>query len=119
MDNCRTIRGSLASGTISGSVSAGARLSGQLSAGAEIGGTLAPIASIQGTLQAGDTLTGGLTIPSVIDAQPYQGENHITPDQESHTLKTSGKHLSQNIVVDPIPSNYGLITWNGITLTVS
>jgi hypothetical protein len=50
---------------------------------------------------------------------PYQGDYHITPSRETQTLSTAGKYLNQSIVVEPIPSNYGLITWNGSTLTVS
>jgi hypothetical protein len=34
-------------------------------------------------------------------------------------LATAEKVVTRNIVINPIPSNYGLITWNGSTLTVS
>lgn len=32
---------------------------------------------------------------------------------------TENKTTQQNIVINPIPSNYGLITWNGSVITVS
>lgn len=49
----------------------------------------------------------------------YDGPYSVTPSQQTQTLPTTNKTLSQSIVVEPIPSNYGLITWNGTTLTVS
>lgn len=49
----------------------------------------------------------------------YDGPTEITPSTETQTLNTTLKTLTGNIVVNPIPQNYGLITWNGATLTVS
>ena len=50
---------------------------------------------------------------------PYSGTIDITTTEERQTLPTSGYMLQTDIVVEPIPSNYGLITWDGTTLTVS
>ena len=52
-------------------------------------------------------------------AEPYTGEYEVTPSQETQTLNCAGLQMSENVVVHPIPSNYGLITWNGAALTVS
>ncbi len=49
----------------------------------------------------------------------YDGPMEVTPTQETQTLDTEMKSVLGDIVVNPIPSNYGLITWNGSTLTVS
>ena len=49
----------------------------------------------------------------------YAGSYVATPGETQQTLPTSGKICEMDIVVEPIPSNYGLITWNGSTLTVS
>lgn len=49
----------------------------------------------------------------------YTGATEITPSQETQTLNTANKSVYQNIVVNPIPSNYGLITWDGSKLMVS
>ena len=49
----------------------------------------------------------------------YHGEYHVTPTSEMQELPTAGTELVENIVIDPVPNNYGLITWNGSTLTVS
>ena len=49
----------------------------------------------------------------------YSGPYEVTPSTSRQVLATTNKTLSQNVVIKPIPSNYGLITWNGSTLTVS
>lgn len=49
----------------------------------------------------------------------YDGPKEITPSRETQVLETQEKILITNIVVNPIPKNYGLITWNGSVLTVS
>lgn len=54
-----------------------------------------------------------------IAPNPYTGEYTITPTTETQTLATANKTLTRDIVINPIPSNYGLITWNGSTLMVS
>ena len=50
---------------------------------------------------------------------PYEGAYEATPTQETQTFATSGKVMRGDFVVQPIPSNYGLITWDGSVLTVS
>ena len=50
---------------------------------------------------------------------PYHGEYEITPSSEEQILPTANTRLAHDIVINPIPSNYGLITWNGSVLTVS
>lgn len=49
----------------------------------------------------------------------YSGSYRVTPNAETQVLITKGFLMQENVVVDPIPSNYGLITWNGTILTVS
>lgn len=49
----------------------------------------------------------------------YDGEYEVTPAGYPQVLPTQGKMMTQDMVVDPIPSNYGLITWDGLYLTVS
>ncbi len=53
------------------------------------------------------------------DLPTYTGVTEVTPTTAEQVLDTSNKVVTRNIVIDPIPSNYGLITWNGSTLTVS
>ena len=49
----------------------------------------------------------------------YTGPTEITPSNETQTLITAQTSVLNNITIKPIPSNYGLINWNGSTLTVS
>ena len=49
----------------------------------------------------------------------YKGDYEVTPSDSLQILSTEGKYLSEDIVVAPIPDNYGLITWNGSTLSVT
>lgn len=49
----------------------------------------------------------------------YDGPTEITPGTEVQILETNQHQIRSNITINPIPENYGLITWNGSTLTVS
>jgi len=67
-----------------------------------------------------DSLGLGIGENVVITTDPvYHGDYEFTPTQQTQTVSTSGYLLEQNIIINPIPSNYGLITWDGSTLTVS
>ena len=55
----------------------------------------------------------------VHEADWYEGEYEITPSAQLQTLPTMYKAMLHDIVVKPIPNNYGLISWNGSILTVS
>ena len=60
------------------------------------------------------------TFTKVREALPgYTGSVEITPSAETQILETADKSVYENITINPIPQNYGLITWNGSTLTVS
>ena len=61
------------------------------------------------------------TVTNVVehDLPVYTGETNITPSTSEQVLNTADKVVIRNIVINPIPSNYGLITWDGSTLTVS
>lgn len=49
----------------------------------------------------------------------YHGAYTITPSSETQVLDTDTLILDGNITINPIPSNYGLITWDGTNITVS
>lgn len=69
-----------------------------------------------------DTLAIKLENPVIrelIGGEPYEGNYSVTPTTETQILPTSGKLLARDVTVNPIPSNYGLITWSGSILTVS
>lgn len=49
----------------------------------------------------------------------YTGPYEFTPTQFSQVVEIDGKRAEGDITINPIPSNYGLITWDGSALTVS
>lgn len=53
------------------------------------------------------------------EGEIYDGEYEFTPTEETQTVFTNGKVLLDNITINPIPNNYGRITYNGSILTVS
>lgn len=66
-----------------------------------------------------DGEAGIITVVHEYDQEIYTGETEVTPSQEEQILGTENKIVLENITIKPIPSNYGLITWDGATLTVS
>lgn len=51
--------------------------------------------------------------------EDYTGAYEVTPTQQTQVLLTDHLMMSDNVTINPIPSNYGLITYNGSILTVS
>lgn len=49
----------------------------------------------------------------------YGGAYEFTPTNETQTIYAGGLLVERDITIHPIPSNYGLIEWNGSTLTIS
>ena len=60
-------------------------------------------------------------IGSVIyrEHEAFSGPYEYTPSSEEQTVPIAYLMASQDIKINPIPSNYGLVTWNGSTITVS
>jgi len=54
-----------------------------------------------------------------VERDPYTGEYTFTPSAETQTVPTNGLRMTDDITINPIPNNYGLITWNGSVITVS
>lgn len=87
------------------------KLTGKLTAIGTLKGSLTATGGLKGTL------TGGI---SRLEPLPYYtGDYEVTPTSETQTLNTANLSMAQNIVVNPIPQNYGLITYNGGYITVS
>lgn len=53
------------------------------------------------------------------DVDYYDGSYDIVPSQQDQVISIDGKMGRQNIIVEKIPSYYGLITYNGVSLIVS
>ena len=70
------------------------------------------------------TQFGVSTLPTqitrdLVERTPYTGEYTVTPSSEAQVLDTNGLRMTDNVTINPIPNNYGLITWNGSIITVS
>ena len=62
---------------------------------------------------------GSQTVKEYVDTDPYTGSYSVIPSREAQTLETSGKRMLRDVVVEPIPSCYGYIEWDGSVLTIS
>lgn len=60
-----------------------------------------------------DVMTG------ISDRPAYTGPTEVTPSADTQVLHTESRTVLSNIVIKPIPSNYGLITWSGLGIRVS
>lgn len=56
---------------------------------------------------------------NTVAGEHYEGETDFTPTAERQIISTAGLIMDGDIYVEPIPSNYGLITWNGSFIRVS
>lgn len=69
---------------------------------------------------SGNGRTMGVEIGRELPEYPvYHGEHTFTPSGETQTVPVANHTMLQDIVINPVPSNYGLITYNGNTITVS
>lgn len=49
----------------------------------------------------------------------YEGSYEVTPSADGVTLLTRDLRMTADVVINPIPSSWGRIGWNGAYLTVS
>ncbi len=59
------------------------------------------------------------TVTRTEDHDYYEGETTFTPSDTVQVIPTRDLVLGDDITIEPIPSNYGRIEWNGAYLTVS
>lgn len=57
--------------------------------------------------------TGMIPVPK------YDGPYEFTPTAEEQTVQIARLQATQDITINPIPSNYGLVTYNGNVITIS
>lgn len=107
-----------ADGELSGKLSGGDQLNGALSSAGELTCVLSIESGLSGGLSTDGTLKGSLSFAAG-EAPVYTGPYEIAPTTEAQSVHVGGMAMREDLIIDPIPSNYGLITWNGSTLTVS
>lgn len=59
------------------------------------------------------------TVTRTEDHDYYEGATTFTPSDTVQVIPTRDLVLGDDITIEPIPSNYGRIEWNGAYLTVS
>lgn len=74
--------------------------------------------TVKATVNVASAITGKLAFRET-SADPYTGRYRFTPTNKTQVIESENKLLLQNMIIEPIPKNYGLITWNGSFLTVS
>lgn len=76
--------------------------------------------TVDGFFDMDELLEGEVgTIQYYSDYTSYSGATTVTPTEDTQVLGTSGTLVLTNITVNPIPTNYGKITYNGSTITVT
>lgn len=76
--------------------------------------------AIEGDIAKKNYTLDGEVINNAMKSIPtYRGAYEVTPSDTQQILSTENMRMEHNVVINPIPSNYGLITWNGSFLTVS
>lgn len=74
---------------------------------------------ITGTLRCIGRVSGGISKPIMAHVEEYTGTYEFTPTRSTQVIEIANKKATADITINPIPKNYGLITWNGSVLTVS
>lgn len=82
-----------------------------------ISGSVTGMKRLTGTLSPTGRLSGVLSLPEI--SYPYRGEYEITPGEETQVIAIANLKATQDIIINAIPSNYGLVTWDGSILTIS
>ena len=83
-------------------------------------GQIVCIGSVDGHLEIGlDGEFGSVTVVERGERKKYNGDYTVTPSAQTQTLLTAEMIMTDNVIINPIPQNYGLITWNGSRITVS
>lgn len=63
--------------------------------------------------------TGIPVVREYVERPAYEGPYEVTPTAEEQIFDTKYKRMTDDVVIRPIPQNYGRIDWNGSALTVS
>lgn len=61
------------------------------------------------------SVTGSGAVP----VPKYTGPYEFTPTAEEQVAHTARKMATEDIIIHPIPKNYGLVTYNGSIITIS
>lgn len=82
-------------------------------------GALSAVGRLDATLSGIQSLTATLSLPQAVAVDEYSGPYEFTPGNAPQVVAIANKKATADITIAPVPQNYGLITWDGSTLTVS
>ena len=82
-------------------------------------GAVSAAGTLVGSVNSTGRLRGTVQISTMASVERYEGECTFTPSEEAQIIDIQQKLATGNITIEPIPSNYGLITWDGTKLTIS
>lgn len=83
-----------------------------------IAGDISVISDIDALISAEESMEVSLNIPAFASIY-YDGEYSVTASDETQTLLTQGRVMRNNLTINPVPSSYGRITWDGNRILVS
>lgn len=69
-------------------------------------GVISCTASLSGSVSAEGSVSGGITLPTVVPPESYSGVTIVTPTEATQVLETSRYYMTDDITVNPIPPNY-------------
>lgn len=107
------------SGDIQATLVAVGAISAVLASAGSLSAALAGVGGIGCSLSSAAGLSAELSLPKGKASSPFAGPYIYTPTQDTQSIPIADMKATEDIIINPIPSNYGLITWNGSTLTVS
>ena len=85
-----------------------------------IGGDISLVSVIDGTCELQLICDGEAgTVIQYDTHRTYAGPYEITPSSETQVVPISNYIAASDIKINPVPSCYGLITWNGSFLQIS
>ena len=82
----------------------------------ELTGRLTAVSALSGNITSSGTLAGKIT--ATIKSAEYTGEYEFTPTDEVQVIPVDSLLMQRDIVIKPVPQNYGHISWNGSELSV-
>lgn len=85
----------------------------------KISGSITLTNSIKGSLTDGGFLSGNVQVAQTEKADAYMGPYTVTPSQDTQIVHVKDLKMVQNITVEPIPSYYGRVSYNGSVITIT
>lgn len=74
-------------------------------------------------VEVSPSLSGNISVTAEVinkmahsEMPTYEGEYEFTPSEETQVAPTACKALVRDIVINPVPSNYARMAWNGSTI---